>query len=144
MQLSQKVRIVAGAVVAAALLAGPAARAGTGFLTYDGWDSVQQGRGGEKKVVAGVDFWVAGSPPRRFKILGSIDGARRKGGLAGMIAFSSPENSVAKQVRQVGGDAVILTDAHASNYLVVQYLPDAPDAAPPYAPPPQPTLAVRY
>lgn len=143
MQRSQTVRVMAGAIVAGALLAGPAAWAGTGFLTYDGWDSVQQGQGGEKKVVAGVDFWMQGSPPRRFKILGSIDGARRKGGLGGMIAFSSPEDGVAKQTREVGGDAVILTDAHAPHYLVVKYLPDAPDAAP-YEPPPQPALAVRY
>jgi len=143
MQLSQRVRVVAGAMVAAALLAGPAAWAGTGFLTYDGWDSVQQGRGGEKKVVDGVDFWMSGSPPRRFKILGSIDGARRRGGLAGMVSFSSPDDGVAKQTLAVGGDAVILTDPRAANYLVVKYLPDAPDAAP-YEPPPQPTLAVRY
>ncbi|HLY80237.1 MAG TPA: hypothetical protein VKQ70_12725 [Caulobacteraceae bacterium] len=140
MQRSQTVRVV---VLAGALLAGPAAWAGTGFLTYDGWDSVQQGRGGEKKVVAGVDFWMQGSPPRRFKILGSIDGPRRKGGLGGMIAFSSPEDGVAKQARDVGADAVILTDAQAPHYLVVKYLPDAPDAAP-YEPPPQPALAVRY
>jgi hypothetical protein len=144
MQRSQAVRVVAGAVVAAALLAGPAAWAGTGFLTYDGWDSVQQGQGGEKKVVAGVDFWMQGSPPRRFKILGSIDGPRRKGGLGGMIAFSNPEDGVAKQTRDAGGDAVILTDARAPHYLVVNYLPDAPGAATPYEPPPQPALAVRY
>jgi hypothetical protein len=144
MQRSQRVRVVAGAMVVMALLAGPAAWAGTGFLTYEGWDSVQQGRGGEKKVVAGVDFWMQGSPPRRFKILGSIDGARRKGGLAGMVSFSSPEDAVAKQTLAAGGDAVILTDAHAPHYLVVKYLPDAPEAAPPYEPPPQPTLAVRY
>ncbi len=143
MQLSHRVRLVAGAMVAAALLAGPAARAGTGFLTYDGWDSVQQGRGGEKKVVDGVDFWMAGSPPRRFKILGTIDGARRKGGLVGMVSFSSPEDAVAKQTMTAGGDAVILTDARAANYLVVKYLPDAPDT-PAYEPPPQPALAVRF
>jgi len=143
MQLSKSARLVAGAMVAAALLVGPAARAGTGFLTYDGWDSVQQGRGGEKKVVDGVDFWMAGSPPRRFKILGTIDGALRKGGLVGMVSFSSPEDAVAKQTLAVGGDAVILTDARAANYLVVKYLPDAPDA-PAYEPPPQPALAVRF
>jgi hypothetical protein len=144
MQPSQSVRGVVVGLVAAALLAGSAAWAGTGFLTYDGWDSVQQGRGGEKKVVDGVDFWMAGSPPRRFKILGSIDGARRKSGLAGVIAFSSPEDGVAKQTLAVGGDAVILTDARAEHYLVVKYLPDSPDAAPPYEPPPQPTLATRW
>jgi hypothetical protein len=143
MQRSQRVRLVAGAMLATALLVGPA-RAGTGFLTYDGWDSVQQGQGGEKKAVGGVDFWMTGSPPRRFKILGSIDGARRKGGLAGMVSFSSPDDGVAKQTLAVGGDAVILTDPRAANYLVVKYLPDAPEAAPAYEPPLQPTLAVRY
>jgi hypothetical protein len=143
MQRSQAVRVVAGAIVAAALLAGSAAQAGTQFLTYDGWDSVQQGQGGEKKVVGGIDFWMTGSPPRRFKILGSIDGARRKGGVAGMVSFSSPEDAAAKQALAVGGDAVILTDARAGSYLVVKYLPDAPDA-PPYQPPPKPVLTVRY
>src|SRR5271154_4699219 len=116
MKRPRTVRVLAGAMVAAALLAGPAAWAGTGFLTYDGWDSVQQGQGGEKKVVAGVDFWMQGSPPRRFKILGSIDGAHRKGGLVGAISFSNPEEGVAKQAREVGGDAVILTDARAPHY----------------------------
>jgi hypothetical protein len=144
MQRSQTVRVMAGAMFAAALLAGPTAWAGAGFLSYDGWDSVQQGQGGEKKVVAGVDFWMQGSPPRRFKILGSIDGAARRGGLVGRISFSRPEDSVAKQARDVGGDAVILTDARGPHYLVVKYLPDAPEAATPYAPPPQPTLTVRY
>jgi hypothetical protein len=144
MQPSQTVRGVVVGLAAAALLAGPAAWAGTGFLTYDGWDSVQQGKGGEKKVVGGVDFWMAGSPPRRFKILGSIDGARRKSGLAGVIASSSPEDGVAKQALAVGGDAVILTDARAAHYLVVKYLEDSPDATPPYEPPPQPTLAIRW
>ena len=86
---------------------------------------------------------MAGSPPRRFKILGTIDGARRKGGLVGMVSFSSPEDAVAKQTLAVGGDAVILTDARAANYLVVKYLADAPDA-PAYEPPPQPALAVRF
>jgi hypothetical protein len=143
MQRLQSVRVAAGAMFAVAMLAGPAAWAGTGFLAYDGWDSVQQGQGGEKKVVGGVDFWMQGSPPRRFKILGSIEGARRKGGLVGMASFSSPEDGVARQARGVGGDAVILTDARAAHYLVVKYLPDAPDAAP-YEPPPQPALAVRY
>jgi hypothetical protein len=138
------VRNAAIGLALATLFAAPAAWAGTGFLTYDGWDAVQQGQGGEKKVVAGVDFWMQGSPPRRFKILGSIDGAARRSGLVGRISFSSPEDGVAKQTRDVGGDAVIVTDARAPHYLVVKYLPDAPEAATPYAPPPQPALAVRY
>src|SRR5271154_4996032 len=143
MKRPRTVRVLAGAMVAAALLAGPAAWAGTGFLTYDGWDSVQQGQGGEKKVVAGVDFWMQGSPPRRFKILGSIDGVARHG-LMGRISFSSPDDDVAKQVQKAGGDAVILTDTQGPHYLVVKYLPDTPEAATPYEPPPQARLTTRY
>jgi hypothetical protein len=143
MQRSQTVRVMAGALAAAALLVGPAAWAGTGFLTYEGWDSVQQGKGGEKKVVAGVDFWMEGSPPRRFKILGSIDAAARHT-LMGRISFSSPEDDVAKQAQKVGGDAVIVTDSRAGRYVVVKYLPDSDVAATPYEPLPPPTLTARY
>lgn len=143
MQRSQTVCVIAGALAAAALLAGPAAWAGTGFLTYEGWDSVQQGKGGEKKVVAGIDFWMQGSPPRRFKILGSIDGAARHG-LMGRISFSNPEDDVAKQAQKVGGNAVIVTEAGAGRYVVVKYLPDSDVAATPYEPPPPPTLTARY
>lgn len=144
MRRSQAERAMFGAVVAAALLAGPVAQAGARFLAYDGWDAVQQGRGGEKKVVAGVDFWMSGSPPRRFKILGTIEGGARRSGVIGMIATSELEGDIAERAHKAGGDGVILTDARTSLYLVVQYLADSPDPAPAYEPPPKAVITVRY
>ena len=34
------------------------------FLPYEGKNAIQEGEGGTKKVVDGVDFWADGAPPR--------------------------------------------------------------------------------
>lgn len=85
--------------------------AGMQFLTYEGRDSVHEGQGGEKKIVGGVEFWMSGTPPHRFQVLGSIEDERHKSGIIGAIAMSSLEKDVANLARRSGGDAVILTDA---------------------------------
>ena len=148
MRGSQAVRRFAGAMVAAVLLAGPAAHAGAQFAAYEGWDKIQHGQGGDRKVVDGVDFWTQGSPPRRFQILGSITGERRRSGFIGAVATSGLESDVARRARDAGGDAVILADSHdvvhPPSYLVVKYLPDDPTPAPAYKPLPEASLTVRY
>ena len=98
------------AAVSVAALAAPA-YASTQMLAYEGPDAVKQGQGGEKKVVDGVDFWLEGSPPHRFQVLGVLEDERWKTGLIGAIRMSSLEHDMARSARQAGGDAVILTNA---------------------------------
>ena len=83
------------------------------FVAYEGKDSLKEGTGGEKKTVDGIDFWSNGTPPRKFKVMGYINDTRLKTGLIGKFRMSGLESSIAKQVKQVAGDAVILVDASA-------------------------------
>lgn len=154
---------LAGLVLIAAGTVTPVARAGTEFLAYEGKDAIQEGRGGERKTIDGVDFWMDGTPPHRFQILGSIRDERWESGIIGIIRMSNLGRDIAKRVRELGGDGVILSDSHdnikgyasssfgsatygygsafgssssythaygshSSSFVVVKYLPDAPDA----------------
>lgn len=83
------------------------------FLPYEGKNTVQEGEGGTKKVVDGVDFWADGAPPRTFKLLGYITDRRHKTGLVGWIRMSSLDSDVAKLAKENGGDAVILVASEA-------------------------------
>jgi hypothetical protein len=103
------------------LLFGHSIALASDFIAYEGRDAVQQGNGGEKKTVNGVDFWSSGAPPRKFKIIGYVTDRGPNSGLIGMIRMSSLESSIAKEAKKAGGDAVILmnsqtaTKAHVSN-----------------------------
>jgi hypothetical protein len=83
------------------------------FVSYEGKDAIQEGTGGEKKIVDGIDFWSNGAPPRKFKIIGFITDSRLKSGLIGMIRMSGLDSSIAKEAKKAGGDAVILTTSEA-------------------------------
>jgi hypothetical protein len=83
------------------------------FIAYEGKNAIQEGNGGEKKTVDGIDFWSNGAPPRKFKLLGFINDTRLKSGLIGKIRMSGLESSIAKEAKKAGGDAVILVDANA-------------------------------
>jgi hypothetical protein len=87
---------------------GSAAHAGPEFLTYEGRNAVQEGQGGERKTVDGIDFWMTGNPPRRFQILGSLNDRRHQSGLIGMARMSALDGDIAKATKAAGGDAVIL------------------------------------
>jgi hypothetical protein len=82
--------------------------AGPEFLAYEGRNAIHDGQGGEKKTADGVDFWMAGDPPRRFKVLGSLVDRRHQSGLIGMVRMSALDGDIAKAARAAGGDAVIL------------------------------------
>ena len=107
--------ILAGAVAAsiAAVIGWSGAVDAQDFLPYEGKNAVQEGEGGTKRVVDGVDFWADGAPPRPFKLLGYISDHRHKTGLIGMIRMSSLESDVAKLAKENGGDAVILVASEA-------------------------------
>jgi len=81
------------------------------FIAYEGKDAVQEGAGGAKKTIDGIDFWTDGAPPRTFKLIGYIQDTRRKSGLFGMARMAGLEGSIAKTAKKNGGDAVILVDA---------------------------------
>jgi hypothetical protein len=85
------------------------------FVSYEGKDAIQEGNGGEKKTVDGVDFWSNGAPPRKFKIIGYITDSRLKSGLIGMMRMSGLDSSIAKEAKNAGGDAVILTNSEVVN-----------------------------
>jgi len=110
--MTQRAILCAAVMGTIALLAAPPSWAGMQFLSYQGEDAIHQGRGGEMKVVDGVDFWMSGAPPHRFQVIGSIEDERHKTGLIGMIVMSNLEKDIAAQAKKAGGDAVILADAH--------------------------------
>lgn len=91
-------------LVAGAMLATPAL-AGSDFAAYEGRDAVQEGVGGTKIEADGVEFWTTGTPPHRYQILGVISDTRGTGLFSGN-AVGNP--GVAKRVRSLGGDAVIV------------------------------------
>ena len=83
------------------------------FLAYEGKNTVQEGDGGSKKLVDGVDFWLEGAPPRQFQLLGYVTDTRHKTGLWGVISMSMLESDVAKLARANGGEAVILVNSES-------------------------------
>ena len=67
---------------------------------------MNEGTGGTKETVEGVDIWRDGTPPRKFKMIGVIDDVRRDSWMAG-----SGKKSLAKKAAEVGGDAIIILDS---------------------------------
>ncbi len=108
-----------GIAAAAALLLGSTVAWAGDFVSYEGKDAVQEGTGGEKKIVDGVDFWSNGAPPRKFKVIGYITDSRLKSGLIGMMRMSGLESSIAKDAKKAGGDAVILANSEVETKAVV-------------------------
>jgi hypothetical protein len=99
---------VIGLALAVGALAATQAVAAPEFLQYEGRDAVHDGRGGERKTIDGVDFWLRGDPPRRYQVLGSLEDKRHKTGLYGAIRMSGLDSDIAKAAKAAGGDAVIL------------------------------------
>lgn len=107
------IRALTGGIVALTLVTAPLLAMAGDFIAYEGKDSVQEGTGGAKKTVDGIDFWSDGAPPRPFKLLGYIDDTRHKSGLFGLARMAGLEGSIAKTARKNGGDAVILITSEA-------------------------------
>lgn len=101
-------------LISSLTLLGPASAVlASDFVAYEGKDAIQEGTGGEKKTVDGIDFWSNGAPPRKFQLLGFITDSRLKTGLVGMFRMSGLESSIAKEAKKASGDAVILTDSES-------------------------------
>lgn len=106
-----KKRVIWVAVLSLALTFGLQQALAEGFTPYEGKDAVQEGTGGSKKTVDGIDFWSNGAPPRKFQIIGFMEDTRRKSGLFGMARMASLEGSIAKIAKKEGADAVILVES---------------------------------
>jgi hypothetical protein len=76
----------------------------TTYYTYSG-SPVYTGQGGASKNVNGIDFWVIGTPPRKFRIIGYIEDSRKRG----LIENATRDPNVADKAKAAGGDAVIRT-----------------------------------
>jgi hypothetical protein len=76
----------------------------TTYYTYSG-SPVYTGKGGASKNVNGIDFWVLGTPPRKFRIIGYIEDSRKRG----IIENATRDPNVAAKAKAAGGDAVIRT-----------------------------------
>ena len=101
--------LFAGALVTA-MVAGQAG-AKTRFESYEARNSVIEGQGGSRTIKDGVDFWTIGDPPRRYQVIGIIRDNRGTGLVHGNAIGSS---GIAKKVRSVGGDAVVLLNQNSA------------------------------
>src|SRR5438445_5528398 len=79
----------------------------TEFQSWEGRNSVVEGRGGTRRVVDGMDVWTHGDPPRRFQVLGIIEDDRP----GGLIPMAQLKHDIVAKARQSGGDAVILVSS---------------------------------
>jgi hypothetical protein len=79
----------------------------TEFQSWEGRNSIVEGRGGTRKVVDGMDVWTHGDPPRRFQVLGIIEDERP----GGMIPMAQLKHDIVQKARQNGGNAVIFVSS---------------------------------
>lgn len=75
----------------------------TDFKPYEARVNSFEGKGGTKTVVAEMEIWDNGDPPRNYKILGIIEDERP----GGPIPMASLKSDVVVKAKEVGGDAVI-------------------------------------
>src|SRR5260370_12500859 len=75
----------------------------TEYYTYSG-SPVIQGQGGASKRVGGVDLWVIGTPPRRFRVIGYLTDSRP----GGPIPMAPRDAQLAQKVRAAGSAELIL------------------------------------
>jgi hypothetical protein len=97
----------------------------TEYYSYSG-SPVIQGRGGASKRVGGVDLWIMGTPPCKFRVIGYLTDSRP----AGPIPMAVRDGQLAANVRSQGGDGLIM-NSDVSTML-----------APLPRPPPTPTQRV--
>ena len=79
--------------------------ASTEFTPWQG-TAIEQGTGGTKKVVNGIDVWQYGTPPQRYQIIGLIEDKRDPDELFGDFL-----GDVTKKAQEVGANGLILLDS---------------------------------
>lgn len=80
--------------------------ASTEFTPWEG-NTIEQGTGGSKKVVNGIDIWQYGTPPRRYQIIGIIEDKRDPDELFGDLL-----NDVTQKARDVGANGLIFMETN--------------------------------
>jgi hypothetical protein len=75
----------------------------TNYYTYSG-SGIYEGRGGASTNVDGVDIWLVGTPPRKFKIIGYVTDSRP----GGPIPMAMRDSDLAAAAKKNGGDAILL------------------------------------
>ena len=65
---------------------------------------IYEGRGGASKNVNGVDIWLVGTPPRKFRIIGYITDSRP----GGAIPMARRDADLAAEAKKNGGDGILL------------------------------------
>src|SRR5258707_5601703 len=85
----------------------------TNSYPYSG-SGIYEGRGGASKNVNGVDIWLVGTPPRKFRIIGYITDSR-PGGAIPMARRDADLEAVAKKS---GGDGILL-NAEQTGFLYI-------------------------
>jgi hypothetical protein len=75
----------------------------TEALPYQG-GGVFVGQEGAAKNVNGIDFWLTGSPPRKFQIVGYIQDSRPNRGIPLLTMYPD----LAKAAKSLGGDGVLI------------------------------------
>jgi hypothetical protein len=93
----------------------------TDYYAYYG-SGIYVGTGGASKSVNGIDLWVTGSPPRKFRIIGYITDTR----LGGPIAMAGRDAGLAREAKKAGGDGLLLASdltnnmgAYSTSYVAV-------------------------
>jgi hypothetical protein len=76
----------------------------TDYYSYSG-SPVYIGQGGASKNINGIDFWVIGTPPRKYYIISYIVDSRKRG----IIENATHDPNIAAKTKAAGGDAVIAT-----------------------------------
>jgi len=101
----KKKSIMITALTTLFLLAG-CASVTTEYAAFEGVRAaIVQGKGGAKAVVDGMEIWVDGEPPHKFKIIGFIDDVREEGWM-----YTPPQphpEDIVKKAREAGGDALL-------------------------------------
>jgi hypothetical protein len=75
----------------------------TNYYTYSG-SGIYEGKGGASKNVDGVDIWLVGTPPRKFKIIGYVTDSRP----GGPIPMAMRDSDLAAAAKKNGGDGILL------------------------------------
>jgi hypothetical protein len=68
--------------------------------TLDTGSGIYEGKGGASKNVNGVDIWLVGTPPRKFRIIGYITDSRPDG----LIPMARRDADLAAEAKKNGGD----------------------------------------
>jgi hypothetical protein len=75
----------------------------TNYYTYQG-SGIYEGKGGASKNIGGVDIWLVGTPPRKFRIIGYVTDSRP----GGLIPMAHRDADLAAEAKKNGGDGILL------------------------------------